>query len=114
MNKQIELVEKWVADNDSVSQLELEANVADAYANVAAYADATYAAANAATYAAAYAAAADTYDAANADAAYAYAAAYAAAHAAAAHAADAHAADDAGRSTIVDLVAIAHKAITHG
>jgi hypothetical protein len=61
MNKQIELVEKWLADNDSVSQLELEANsfAADAYdaanaATNAAYAGADDYAANAAKWVAKY------------------------------------------------------------
>ena len=37
MNKHIELVEKWLADNDSVSEEELKANrnAADAAANAA-------------------------------------------------------------------------------
>ena len=61
MNKHIELVKKWLADPQSVTQAELEANADYAY-------DAAYDAW----------AAADTYDAAN-DAAYvAWAAAYAA------------------------------------
>jgi len=59
MNIHIELVKKWLADNDSVSQQELEnnADAAYAYADDAANAvnDAAYAAANAAAYnAAAY------------------------------------------------------------
>ena len=54
VKKYIELVEKWLADNDSVSQLQLEANAADAYA-----AHAENAAENAAYYAAYAAAAAD-------------------------------------------------------
>jgi len=56
MNKHIKLIEKWLADNNSVSQLELEANVANATAN----ANAAYAACVAAY---------DAYDAAYADAA---------------------------------------------
>ena len=63
MNPHIELVKKWLADNDSVSLEELEVN-----------AEADYAAANAADYAAANAAYAADYAAANA--AYAYYAAY--------------------------------------
>ena len=64
MNKHIEIVKKWLADNDSVTQKELKNNAAaaDAY-NAYAAAYAAYAAA-----AAAYAAAADTGAAANADA----------------------------------------------
>ncbi len=57
MNKHIELVEKWLNDNNSVSVEELRANAADAA--YAAY-DAAYAAARAAraaTYEAAYEAA---------------------------------------------------------
>jgi hypothetical protein len=54
MNKQIELVEKWLADKNSVSQLELKVNADAAYvaanaadvaanaADVAAYAAAAY------------------------------------------------------------------------
>ena len=78
-NKHIELVEKWLADNESVSQKELKANVdaADAAYADAAYADAAYAyTAAAAAYAAAYADAAAAYD----YAAYADAAAAAAAY----------------------------------
>jgi hypothetical protein len=59
MNKHIELVKKWLADNDSVTQEELRANAGSAVdaagaADVAA--DAAYAAANAAAYYATYAA----------------------------------------------------------
>ena len=59
-NKHIELVKKWLADNDSVTQAELEANsyAADAASAAAAY-DA-YVAASAATAAAADAAKAAT------------------------------------------------------
>lgn len=55
MNKHIELVKKWLADPDSVTQKELKQNRADA---AAAYwaADAAYAAADAADAAAAAAA----------------------------------------------------------
>jgi hypothetical protein len=59
MNIHIELVKKWLDDNDSVSQQELENNAyAAGYAANAAYAahaDAAYAAANAAVNAAAHA-----------------------------------------------------------
>jgi hypothetical protein len=41
MNKQIELVKKWLENPESVSQEELKANAADAYA--AAYDDTAYA-----------------------------------------------------------------------
>ena len=54
MNKQIQLVEEWLADNDSVSQLELEANAADAnaaYTAAKAAANASFYAANASFYA---------------------------------------------------------------
>lgn len=53
MNKHIEIVKKWLKDNDSVSLEELEANkkTADAAYYTAAYAD--YAAADAAAKAAA-------------------------------------------------------------
>ena len=64
MNIHIKLVKKWLADNDSVSQQELENNANAAYAANAAYDAAGYAA-NAA-YAAAYAANAAGYAAANA------------------------------------------------
>ena len=78
MNKHIELVKKWLADPDSVTQEELKQNCTDAdaaaYAAAEAAAAAAYAAYAAAAYAAAYiadaAAAADAYaDAADADAA---------------------------------------------
>ena len=42
--KNIELVKKWLEDNDSVSHAELVANAADAYATYAAAADASDAA----------------------------------------------------------------------
>ena len=58
-NKHIELVKKWLADSDSVSQQELAGNRAAAAAARAA-ADAAYAA-DAAAYAAAYAAYAAAY-----------------------------------------------------
>ena len=60
MDKQIQLVEEWLADPSSVSRAELKANCTDAY-----YA-AAYAAYNAAAYAAydAYDAANNAYDAA--------------------------------------------------
>ncbi len=72
MNKHVELVEKWLSDNNSVSLEELKANRDDAYDDTyadhdvaydAAYAayDAAYAAYDAA-YAAARAARAATYD----------------------------------------------------
>tara|TARA_R100001369_G_scaffold26782_1_gene48274 strand:+ start:774 stop:995 length:222 start_codon:yes stop_codon:yes gene_type:complete len=54
VNKQIELVKKWLADNDSVSQSELKANSVNA---TAAYNAAYYAAAANAAYAKADAAA---------------------------------------------------------
>ena len=47
-NKHIELVKKWLADHDSVSQEELKSNAADAYAAYDAYAAAAYAAYDAA------------------------------------------------------------------
>ena len=56
MNKHIELVKKWLADPDSVTEKELEKNRAYAVASVA-YFDAAYAAA--AAYRAAACAAAD-------------------------------------------------------
>ncbi len=68
MNKHIELVEKWLNDNNSVSLEELRANkdtaAADAAAAAASYA-AAYEAANAASaaYGTTYAAANTTYDA---------------------------------------------------
>ena len=43
-NEHIELVKKWLEDNDSVSRAELVANAADAYATYAAAADASDAA----------------------------------------------------------------------
>ena len=58
MNKHIELVKKWLADPDSVTQEELKQNCADAYAavyadaDVAAYTAAYRAAASSAAYAA--------------------------------------------------------------
>ena len=62
MNIHIELVKKWLADNDSVSQQELKDNRAAAYANANVYATA-YDAGYAAAYAA-YAADVAAYDAA--------------------------------------------------
>ena len=51
MNKHIKLVKKWLADNESVSQQELEANAADAARAAANYPSAvTYAALGAAAY----------------------------------------------------------------
>ena len=55
MNKHIELVKKWLADKDSVSQEELEAN-SKAAADVSDYAANAAYAADVADYAAAYAA----------------------------------------------------------
>ena len=48
MNKHIELVKKWLADNDSVSSQELRDNVDDAVIAAEAAAYAVYAAADAA------------------------------------------------------------------
>ena len=94
LNPYILLVIKWLNDEDSVTEKELDAADADAYA--AAYAADAYAyayAADADAYAYAYAADADAYAAAYAaDAAYAYAYAYAADAYAYAYAADAYAA----------------------
>ena len=54
MNKHIELVKKWLADPESVSQQELKDNVADACTYAANYPSAvTYAALGAAAYVAA-------------------------------------------------------------
>ena len=66
MNEHIELVKKWLADPESVTKQDMEANAA-AYAalaavNAAAYADAAYAAYADAAYAAYAAAAANTAD----------------------------------------------------
>ena len=67
MNKHIELVKKWMADKDSVTQQELSDNRASAYAAYVAYAaDAANAANDVAAANAAYAA----YAYADADAAY--------------------------------------------
>ena len=57
MNKHIELVKKWLADPESVTQEELKANAEAAAAYAEAYATAAWAAEDAATYAAAAAAA---------------------------------------------------------
>ena len=54
MNEHIELVKKWLADNDSVSQEELEANAEAAWAASDAYYAAYYAAYTAAHTAAYY------------------------------------------------------------
>ena len=62
MNKHIELVKKWLADNESVSQQELKDNAISANVAAAAYADPPDAAAYVAD--AAYAAYADPADAA--------------------------------------------------
>jgi len=56
MNIHIELVKKWLADPESVSQQELENNADAGAAYAAAYADAAYAANAAANANAAYAA----------------------------------------------------------
>jgi len=56
MNKHIELVKKWLADPESVTQEELKANAEAAAAYAEAYATAAWAAEDAATYAAAAAA----------------------------------------------------------
>lgn len=50
MNVHIELVKKWLADNESVSQQELEDNRDAAYAAWAAWAAYAYYAADAAAY----------------------------------------------------------------
>ena len=66
MNKHIELVKKWLADPDSVTQEELEKNMADA-ADAVSYADSADAAAyGAVAYAAAAYAAGAVVDAADA------------------------------------------------
>jgi len=61
MNKHIELVKKWLENNESVSSEELQANKKAAAATYAAYADADSAGT---AYAAVYAAAAKAYHAA--------------------------------------------------
>lgn len=67
MNKHIELVKKWLADNDSVTQQELDDNRTTADAAFCAAADAAFCAADAADYAANAAKAAKAADADNAD-----------------------------------------------